>query len=316
MAQTFETTGGPMPQPEHMTIDVLAAKRFMATHARTLDRRRLLNLLDEGEAGTLLATLDAYRNPDGGYGWGLEPDFRAPESQPAGALHAFEVFGEVGPAVSPRAVELCDWLDSVTLADGGLPFALPVADPAGCASFWAEADETVSSLHITAAVAAAGVRVAHHDPAVARHPWLRRATEYCLGTIAATDRAGHVLELKYALDLLDAVSGERPEAAAHVERLGAAIPADGCVHVEGGLEEEMLRPLDFAPFPDGPVRALFAAAVVDAELERLAGLQEDDGGWRPDFAAASPAAALEWRGYLTVHAVSILRRNGRWSDIT
>ena len=31
-----------------------------------------------------LDTLEGYRNDDGGYGWGLEPDLRAPESQPAG----------------------------------------------------------------------------------------------------------------------------------------------------------------------------------------------------------------------------------------
>ena len=35
----------------------------------------------------------------------------------------------------------------------------------------------------------------------------------------------------------------------------------------------------------------------------------DDGGWRVDFGSFSPAAELEWRGYATVQAVSILRRN-------
>lgn len=302
---------GSIREETRVTVDLPAAVSFLATHGRVLDRRRLALLLGDADPAGALAALDGYRNPDGGYSWGLEPDLRAPESQPAGALHAFEVFQEIAPAVSSRATELCDWLDSATLADGGLPFALPVADPAGCASFWAEADATASSLHITAAVAAAGVRVGRHDPAVARHRWLSRATEYCLGAIASMDRAGHALELKYTLDLLDAISDDRPEAAAHIERFGAAIPDDGCVHVGGGLEDEMMRPLDFAPLPDRRVRALFSADVVEADLERLAGLQEEDGGWRPDFASASPAAALEWRGYMTVRAITILRRNGR-----
>ena len=34
--------------------------------------------------------------------------------------------GHRAPTTSPRAVELCDWLASVSLPDGGLPFALPV----------------------------------------------------------------------------------------------------------------------------------------------------------------------------------------------
>jgi hypothetical protein len=48
---------------------------------------------------------------------------------------------------------------------------------------------------------------------------------------------------------------------------------------------------------------------VTADLERLAHEQEQDGGWSVDFQSYSPAATLEWRGYATVRAVSILRRN-------
>jgi hypothetical protein len=35
------------------------------------------------------------------------------------------VLAEVGPQATPRSVELCDWLGSISLPDGGLPFALP-----------------------------------------------------------------------------------------------------------------------------------------------------------------------------------------------
>ena len=45
----------------------------------------------------------------------------------------------------------------------------------------------------------------------------------------------------------------------------------------------MLHPLDLAPYPDRPARALFAAEVIAADLDRLAGLQQDDGGWIVDF---------------------------------
>jgi len=57
------------------------------------------------------------------------------------------------------------------------------------------------------------------------------------------------------------------------------------------------------------VRRLFAPATIAAELERLAGRQQDDGGWPCDFTNYSPAATLEWRGHLTVRALSILERN-------
>ena len=60
-----------------MTIDLTAATGFMATHARVLDRRRFELLLGTGDPDAVLAAADGYRNPDGGYGWGLEPDLRS-----------------------------------------------------------------------------------------------------------------------------------------------------------------------------------------------------------------------------------------------
>jgi hypothetical protein len=292
-----------------MTIDLAAAAAFMATHARVLDRHRFQLLLEGDDRSAVLAALDAYRNSDGGYGWGLEADLRSSESQPGAALHAFEVLAEVAPTTSRRAVELCDWLASVSLPNGGLQFALPVTDAAGLAPFWAQADPTVSSLQITAFVTANAHSVAAHDPAVAGHHWLSRATEYCLAAIRAMGEAPHALELTSALRLLDAVHDTHAEAAALLDRLGRLIPAGGELHVEGGTDVETMRPLDFAPAPDRPVRALFTPEAVAVELRRLAGRQQDDGGWPVDFASYSPAAALEWRGYVTVQAVSILRRN-------
>ena len=290
-----------------MGVDLAAATSFMATHARALDRRRFEFLFGQADAGAVLAAVDAYRNPDGGYGWGLEPDLRAPESQPGGALHAFEVFEEVAPALSPHAGRLCDWLESISLHDGGVPFALPLADPAGCAPFWVQADPSVAALQSTAFVAGTALRVA--DPAVADHPWLARAVSYCFKAIAGITRTPHAIELSFAIRLLDAAYDKYPQAAGLMDHLGQFVPADGLAPVAGGAEGETLRALDFAPLPDRPARGLFAAGVIDAELARLAGQQQDDGGWRVDFDSYSPAAAMEWRGYVTVQAISVLRRN-------
>src|SRR6185503_2065953 len=97
-----------------MTVEVSSAADFMAGHARVLDRRRFELLQGETDnASGALAALDAYRNPDGGYGWGLEPDLRSPESQPAAAWHAFEVFENVAPVTSPRAVGLARARDAL-----------------------------------------------------------------------------------------------------------------------------------------------------------------------------------------------------------
>ncbi|WP_327107700.1 hypothetical protein [Nonomuraea glycinis] len=294
-----------------MNVDLSAAESFMATHARVLDRRRFELLMHRTGPAAALAALDGYRNADGGYGWGLEPDLRSPESQPGAALHAFEVFENVAPATSPQAVALCDWLESVSLPDGGLPFALPLTVSAGTAPWWQGADPTVSALQITSVTAAAAWRVAAHDPAVAAHPWLERATRYCLTAIEALDQAPHAYVLAFAVRFLDIVYDSRPEAADLLRRLSAYVPADGRVRVEGGTENEALHPLDLAPYPDRPARELFTPKVIGADLDRLAALQQDDGGWIVDYATISPAGSLDWRGHTTVSAVEVLRRNSR-----
>ncbi len=293
-----------------MTIDVAAAHDFMATHARVLDRRRFELQNGGTDASAPLAALDGYRNSDGGYGWGLEADLRSPESQPGAAAHAFEVFEDIAPATALQAAALCDWLDSISLPDGGLPMALPSSINAGSAPWWREADPSISSLQITVVTAAAAQRVAGYDPAVAGHPWLERATRYGLTAIDAIHEAPFAYVLAFSLRFLDAVHEIRPEAPALLRRLGSFIPANGLIPVTGGTENEMLRPLDIAPYPDRPVRDLFATDVISADLERLAGEQQEDGGWTVDFLKISPAGSLDWRGYVTARAVDILRRNG------
>lgn len=291
-----------------MSVDVAAASSFLAGHGRTLDRRRLELLLASGDGvEAVLAALDGYHNIDGGYGWGIEPDLRAPESQPVGAMHALEVLAEIGPATSPRAVELCDWLAETTLPDGGLPFSLPVTDPSACAPLWLGADPAMSSLQMTTQVAANALRVALHDPGVAKHPWLARARAWCVEAISALDDSLHAYELLFAVWFVDALAATDPDGAAPlVERLAPFIPPDGVVPVQGGTDGEALRPLDFATRPDGPVRSLYTDDVVAADLDRLARGQQPDGGWTVDYASSSPAAALEWRGYATVSAVTTL----------
>src|SRR5687767_15014604 len=127
-------------------VDLERASEFMRTHARLLDRRRFELLVGEGSGEAALAALSGYANPDGGFGYGLEPDLRSTTSQPGGALHAFEVLAEIAPETSPAGQRLCNWLDSVSFADGSLPFAFAFEDRTGSAPFWANADPSAPSL--------------------------------------------------------------------------------------------------------------------------------------------------------------------------
>jgi len=280
---------------------------FTAANARLLDRRRMqLTVGEDGDPAATLAALAGYRNTDGGFGWGLEPDSRAPASQPVAALHAFEVLEEVVPATDPLAIGLLDWLDRVAGPDGALPFALPGGAGAGSAPMWGSADTTSPSLHMTAVVLGIAHRVARHDPAVAGHPWLARATGWATGQIAALDGPTHPIAFRYVLALLDAL-----EDVDELARLTAHLPRDATLPVPGGKPGEVMHPLDFSPEPRRPLRGLLDPEAIERDLDRLEAEQRDDGGWDVDWAHWSPAGGLDWRGWATVRAVRILRANGR-----
>ena len=101
-----------------MPIDLDAAERFVFANARVLDRHRLAAFLHGASVTPVVQSLRAYRNPDGGFGHALEPDVRAPESEPAATLHALEVLAEIGRLDDPMVADAAAWIGRIADADG------------------------------------------------------------------------------------------------------------------------------------------------------------------------------------------------------
>jgi hypothetical protein len=282
--------------------DLHAAAQFIASHARLIDRRRFAFLAGDGSPEAVVRALAAYRNDDDGFGQ-LEPDVRAPSSQPLCALSALEILHEVQATDLSLATAALDWLQTVSNDDGGVPFVLPTAEGWPHAPWMQPQDPPGSSLLATAGIAAAAHRLGLD------HPWLAPATDYCW---ARTRDAltGDAYAFRFVIDFLDAVP-ERERAAGELGAMAGRVPADGLLRVDGGTEGEALRPLDIAPRPDHMARGLFDDAVIERELERLAAEQQEDGGWTFTWLAWNPAVTWEWRGAVTVAALRTLRAYDR-----
>ena len=72
------------------------AREFVYATARVLEQRLFATLFEGAPATGVVDSLRAYRNEDGGFGHGLEPDARAPASQPVDVWFAFDTLVAAG----------------------------------------------------------------------------------------------------------------------------------------------------------------------------------------------------------------------------
>ena len=103
---------------------------------------------------------------------------------------------------------------------------------------------------------------------------------------------------------------DRDRASEVFGRVGPLITDRNLVTLDPEAPGEVHSPLDFAPEPDSLARVLFDDATIKANLDHLAHAQREDGGWMFNWPAWSPAAEQDWRGFLTVDALRLLRANG------
>jgi hypothetical protein len=283
-----------------MPIDVDSAEQFVFANGRLLDRHRLAVLLHDAPVAPVLDALRAYRNRDGGFGHALEPDVRAPESEPTATLQALEVLASVGALDDPMVGDAAAWVDTIAGPDGALPFVLPTAASAPHAPWMVPHG---GGSHLTFAIAGALWE------AGSRTPWLSRATEWCWAKLEGPAELSAYF-VKFSLDFLDKVPDEM-RAREAIETLRSRLRADGTIPVPGGTENERLTPLTLAPRPDGRSRALFTDDQIEADLDLLAEGQQEDGGWTFDWLAWSPGQSVEWRGSMTLGALTMLGAHGR-----
>jgi hypothetical protein len=285
------------------TPDFSAAAAFVAANARVLDRRRFERLFEDGPAAPVRDAVAAYRNGDGGFGHALEPDCRAPGSQPAAAAMALSIMDETGAWDEDLVRGACDWLAAVAPAEGGAAFV--EATLAG----WAHAPWWVPEEGHPASLVATGMIAGTLHARGVSHPWLDGATEIMWNRIAKMDEPG-AYEMFGVLAFLQHVP-DRERAREVFGRVGPLILERNMVALDPEAPGEVHGVLSFAPEPDSLARVLFDDATVQAHLDHLAHGQKDDGGWTFNWPAWSPAAELDWRGFLTVDALRSLRANGR-----
>jgi len=295
-------------RPFPRCVRVADAERFVYTRARLLERRRLDLLLHGGGPDGVLAALGAYRNPDGGFGHGLEPDVRSPVSEPLSTLAALDLLAGWDLADHPWFRSGLEWAASASGLDGSLPF---VTEPSLAWPHAPWVQPAPEGSHLTFGFAAAALRTDFTGG------WAEAAVHWCRSRFDDGDL--HAYAVKYALRFLSADRSPTSGTTGADAAIGAwrsRLDRDGALPVEGGAEGERLRPWDLVDDPwwardaaasaGTPVRRLFTDKQLRADLDRVAMGQQSDGGWHVDWPAWCPGQGLDWRGIRTVETLQLL----------
>ncbi|MCA9838477.1 MAG: hypothetical protein KC422_16285 [Trueperaceae bacterium] len=277
------------------------AEAFLLNNGRLLERKRFSYLFKNGSRDAVLTALKAYQNADGGFGNALEPDKRTASSQPIDQEMALRILDEIG--LNGQVVkDICDFLQTITTPEGGVPFVLPTVSDAPRAPWWnPESDVPPAALNPTASIA--GLL---HKHKVA-HPWLNKATSFCWQKLEAEQNFSEH-DFICILLFLEHVP-ERERAGKLFKQISDKIIQNTALDPEA--EGYVQSPLIYAPRPNCWARSLYQNEDIDAHLDALSQKQQEDGGWAISWPAVSPGSELEYRGVVTLQALTTLKAYGR-----
>jgi hypothetical protein len=282
--------------------DLDAARTFIYRNGRVLDRRLFASVFDGAPGEGVIEALRGYRNDDGGFGHGLEPDKRVPTSTPLDTETAFEAMDIAGHVDRALVASACDFLAARANPSGLVPLVFDDMLEYPHAEHWDQIPRT-PGINPTAGLAAL---LWKWD---VDHPWRDAATAGCWKVIEdAVPLEAH--DVKETLRFLEH-QPDQGRADALVSRMVERFPDVALLQLEPAPGDYGVTPLALAPWPDSRWRRLFPPDVIEAFLDQLEAAQQPDGGWPITWVPAGEGAVYEWRAWVTIDALRVLRAAGR-----
>jgi hypothetical protein len=291
-----------------VTDDFSAAARFLQAEGRLLERRLFATLFLGEPPDGVAQVLRGYRNADGGFGHGLEPDKRCPASLPIDVEVAFQALATARFTDAELLGPACDFLTRVAAeagAGGAVPLAFPIIEHYPRAEHWT--DWTYEpGVNPTAGLAALLYQLGFD------HPWRDAAADYCWRAVETGALPDETHALTETLTFL-AYAPDRDRAERHARVVVQRITDTALFQPMPKPGEYGLTPLAVAPLADAPWRRFFDGEQIEAHLDHLAAQQQPDGGWPITWTPPSETSRLEWRGIVTLQAIRTLTSYGRLS---
>ncbi len=291
------------------------ARAFIKTHARPLDVRLFEYFFEGGTAAAVWAELARYQNPDGGFGHGIEADFRAPVSSPmatsVGLQYAVTV--EVGADQPLVQAAIRYLLATYDTPNEYWPANFKAVNEAPHAPWWHVDEIKPPDESGWPNPSAEIVGYLHRYAPLVPPDFLERVTRRARQNLASG--AGLDGMFRYNLLCWQRAAADLPADVRQTvtDRIAATFdkyPVNAENYGEVGI-------FWLAPTP-GAILARRDPGTVSAQLDAAIEEQAEDGGWWPgwqwgQYEDSWEIAKREWAGKMTVEALHALRSFGRLS---
>ncbi|HEX2905437.1 MAG TPA: hypothetical protein VHO69_01145, partial [Phototrophicaceae bacterium] len=297
------------------------ARQFLKTQARPLDQAMFEFRFEGGTADEVLAALQPFQNEDGGFGHALASDRRAPSSSALETTRGLKILREVGcTAEHPMVQQAIAYLQATF--DPTTKVWRPVAPDTNDyphAPWWHDEDgslaRTFTNFLIMPRIELVALLYSYR--ALVPAEWLDDLAETMVNDLEKLNKldVGMGDETVSCLDFVETAGVPEAIRQKLLKRIRETVP--GLVSCDPAAWGDYVpTPLKLAPLPTSPTADLVGEAV-QVHLDYLIDQQAADGAWEPNWSwfGSYPEvweqARAEWRGYLTVDALTTLRAHGR-----
>lgn len=297
------------------------ARTYLKTQARPLERTLFEHRFEDGAVETVLTHLEKFHNPDGGFGNALEPDMRSPSSSALATEIGLGILAELGVSSGNIMVRSAvgytlESMDSDTKTWRVAPLDV---NEHPHAPWWHDSEGSLARTFDDYRVIPRGGIIAclYAYADLVPPGWLDAVSEATLTDVKEMDDekfGGGGDALNYIRKLAEILGLPQqakdwlvPRVRELADRIVARDPKQWTVYCA--------PPLKLAPTPE----AITAAALADclpAHLDYLIAQQSPQGYWDvtwewEDYPDVWEVAKVEWRGVLTMEALTSLEAYGR-----
>lgn len=289
--------------------DFLKARDFILTNARMIERRLFEFHFGNGDMNGVFHAVYAYRNSDGGFGHGMEPDTASPESQPLFSIMALETLDEVGYLTKEIILkDFMPYFESITTEKGGIPWMFRPKSTYPC-------EEHFKTVKEWAALSTTAPLLGILEKYEIDIPWMAKAEQFVWSEFERIKdkHAFCYLCVPRWLTFLEHTKNNS-KAEKTINELKNWILNNGIICEDKSDEGWGLygkpHSLNYATSSESILYSMFNKKTIESDLQTLIEKQKEDGRWDTWY-GISEGTKLEWAGIQTLSVLKTLKNYDR-----